>query len=64
MSIKVDLKIFAFILLFFFCGQSDIYLILLGFATIHELGHLIMRTSFRIETADYKNYANGFKYFL
>ena len=49
MSIKIDLKIFAFILLFFLSGQSDIYLILLGFASIHELGHLILRSNFRIK---------------
>lgn len=59
MSIKIDLKIFAFFILFFLCGQSYIYLILFLFAMIHELGHLIMRNYCRIETTNYKNYAYG-----
>lgn len=42
MNIKIDLKIFIFLLLFIITNQSTIYLLLLAFAIIHELGHLIM----------------------
>ena len=42
MEIKVDLKIFLFIILFYFTKQIEIYTIRLIFALIHEFGHLIM----------------------
>lgn len=42
MNIKVDLKIFIFLLLFLITNQSTIYLLLLAFAMLHEIGHLIM----------------------
>ncbi|MCF0125793.1 MAG: site-2 protease family protein [Clostridia bacterium] len=42
MEIKVDLKIFLFIILFYFTKQIEIYTIMLIFALIHEFGHLIM----------------------
>lgn len=41
MSIKLDLKIILFILLFCFTSQIEMYAILMIFAMIHELGHLI-----------------------
>lgn len=40
MSIKLDLKIILFILLFCFTSQIEMYVILMIFAMIHELGHL------------------------
>ncbi len=42
MSIKVDLKFFLFIILFFLSGQSQAYLVLYLFAAIHEMGHVAM----------------------
>lgn len=42
MSIKIDLKIFLFLFLFLLTSQIEIYVVLLLFAIIHELGHLIM----------------------
>lgn len=42
MNIKVDLKIFIFLFLFILTNQSAIYLLLLAFAILHEIGHLIM----------------------
>ena len=42
MSIKIDLKIFLFLFLFLLTSQIEIYIVLLLFAIIHELGHLIM----------------------
>lgn len=40
MSIKIDLTIIIFLLLFCITSQIEIYLILMLFACIHELGHL------------------------
>ena len=42
MSLKIDLKIFALIILFYFTNQLDIYLLIMVFAIIHELGHLLL----------------------
>ena len=41
MSIKIDLKIFLFAILFLITKQIKLYAILMIFALIHELGHLI-----------------------
>ena len=41
MSLKIDLKIFLFLFLFLITSQLEIYIILMVFAIIHELGHLI-----------------------
>lgn len=41
MSIKIDLKIFLFSIIFWFTKQIELYAILMIFAFIHELGHLI-----------------------
>lgn len=40
MSIKIDLIIIIFLLLFCITSQIEIYLILMLFACIHEIGHL------------------------
>lgn len=40
MRIKIDFKILLFILLFCITSQIEIYLLLMIFAMIHELGHL------------------------
>ncbi len=41
MKFRIDLKIFVFIILFFLTKQIEIYAIVMFFAFIHELGHLI-----------------------
>lgn len=41
MSIKIDLKIFLFLFLFLLTSQIEIYIILMIFAILHEIGHLI-----------------------
>ena len=41
MQIKIDLKIFAIILIFLITKNIGIYAILMFFALIHELGHLL-----------------------
>ena len=43
MKFKIDLKIFIFLLLFYFTRQIKIYSIMMLFGIIHELGHLISR---------------------
>lgn len=40
MRVKIDLMIGLFLILFAFTSQLDIYLVLMIFALIHELGHL------------------------
>lgn len=42
MQIKLNLQIFIFILVFFITKQIEIYAILMLFAFIHELGHIIV----------------------
>lgn len=41
MHLKLDLKIFLFLLLFVLTSQFEIYIVIMIFAIIHELGHLI-----------------------
>lgn len=41
MQIKIELKIFLFILLFFLTKQIETYGLLMAFALLHELGHLV-----------------------
>lgn len=41
MQFKIDLKIFLFFILFYFTGQIESYAVILFFAFIHELGHLL-----------------------
>ncbi len=40
MRFKIDLKIFLFLLLFYFTNQIGTYILILAFAIVHELGHL------------------------
>ena len=42
MSIKIDLKIFLFVLIFLITRQIEIYALLMLFALIHEFGHFFM----------------------
>ena len=41
MAIQIDLKLFLFILIFYFFHQIEIYGLLLFFAFVHEMGHLL-----------------------
>lgn len=41
MTINVNLKIFLFALIFYLTKQIEIYVILMLFALVHEIGHLI-----------------------
>lgn len=41
MHIKIDFKIFVFVILFCLTKQIEIYILLMIFAILHELGHLL-----------------------
>ncbi len=41
MSVKIDLKIFLLAIIFYFTKQIELYAIIMIFAFIHELGHMI-----------------------
>lgn len=41
MRFKIDLKIFIFLILFYFTKQMETYVVIMVFAIIHELGHLV-----------------------
>ena len=42
MKIRIDLKILFFLALFYFTKQIKIYLLVLGFAFLHELAHMLV----------------------
>ena len=41
MRFRIDLKIFLFIILFYFTKQIEVYAMIMFFAILHELGHLL-----------------------
>lgn len=41
MRFRIDLKIFIFLILFYFTKQIQIYAMIMIFAIVHELGHLL-----------------------
>lgn len=41
MRIRIDLKIFIFLALFYFTNQIRLYLIIMFFCFVHEIGHII-----------------------
>ena len=41
LRIRIDLKIFIFLALFYFTNQIRIYLIIMFFCFLHEIGHII-----------------------
>lgn len=42
MRFRIDLKIFIFLIIFYFTKQIEIYTMIMLFALIHEIGHLLM----------------------
>ncbi len=54
MSIKIDLKIFLFLFLFVLTSQIETYIVLLIFAIIHELGHLLMGVILKFKAEEIK----------
>ena len=41
MRFRIDLKIFLFLIIFYFTKQIEIYAMIMFFAILHELGHLV-----------------------
>ena len=41
MRFRIDLKIFIFLILFYFTKQIELYSMIMIFAIVHELGHLL-----------------------
>lgn len=48
MQIKSSLKVFIFVLFFCLSGRIDIYLLIMLFAFLHEMGHMLIRVKFRL----------------
>ena len=42
LRIRIDLKIFIFFIIFYFTNQLSIYLIIMLFSILHEIGHIIV----------------------
>lgn len=57
MRFRIDLKIFLFIILFYLTKQIETYAMVMFFAILHELGHLLARIIIRNETGKTRNYA-------
>lgn len=49
MKIRIDLKILIFLVLFYFTNQLKIYLIIMLFCFIHELGHIFTGLIFNMK---------------
>ena len=49
MRFRIDLKIFLFIILFCISKQIEIYIIMIIFAFLHEIGHLIAGLILRLK---------------
>ena len=61
MSIKIDLSLILFILIFCFTSQIEIYLLLLLFALIHEIGHLCVGMCLGFRPQEFKIHPIGMK---
>ena len=61
MRFRIDLKIFLFLLLFYFTKQIETYVMIIVFAMIHELGHLIagLAMGMRPEKMELKPYPHA-----
>ena len=49
MRIRIDLKIFIFLILFYFTNQLRIYLIVMFFCFMHEIAHMILGIIFKMK---------------
>ena len=67
MRFRIDLKIFIFLIIFYFTKQIEIYAMIMLFALIHELGHLLaclLYTSFKTSVAHCLNLVAFFEFVL
>ena len=61
MHIKLDLKVFLFIIIFFIMNKIKIYVLLMAFGLIHEIGHLICGIALGLKPDSVKILPYGFK---
>ncbi len=64
MHIKIDLKIFLFALIFLLMKKIEMYALIMVFALIHELGHIIMAIilKYKIENIEIVPYGIKMKF--
>lgn len=60
MTIKLNLNIFLFLLLFLITNQIEVYALVMLFALIHELGHLLCGVLLGFEAESFKIMPLGF----
>ena len=53
MRFRIDLKIFLFIILFYFTNQLELYALIMIFDILHELGHFIAAKIFKVYCFEY-----------
>jgi stage IV sporulation protein FB len=61
MSIKIDLKIFLFAIIFWFTKQIEIYALLMILALIHECGHMVCGICLGLKPSSIKITPVGFQ---
>lgn len=54
MRFKIDLKIILFLILFYFTKQIETYAVIILFAVIHEIGHLLAGLALRMKPESIK----------
>lgn len=60
MKLRIDLKIFIFLVLFYFTNQLKIYFIVMLFCLLHELGHIIMAIAMKMKIEKLEIMSLGF----
>ena len=60
MKVKLNLNIFLFLILFFITNQIEVYALVMVFALIHELAHLICGVALGFKPETFKIMALGF----
>lgn len=49
LRVRIDLKIFIFLLIFYFTNQIKTYLMIMFFCVIHEIGHIVVGMIFKMK---------------
>ena len=60
MKIRIDLKVLFFLLIFYITKQLKIYLLIMGFAFLHELAHIIIGIILKIRFSEIELITFGF----
>lgn len=66
MRFKIDLKIFLFLILYYFTNQIESYVMIIIFAIIHEMGHLVagLLMGMKPEKIELRPYGLSISFFL